>query len=91
MYPEAEMLSRKQTTRVAGITRRTVMDLADELTDRQLAVLRAAYQAGFFEWPRDTSGEDVAGSLDIAAPTFHQHLRKAEKAVVSVFLSTITS
>jgi predicted DNA binding protein len=66
-----------------------VLDIADELTDRQLAVLRAAYQAGFFEWPRDASGEEVAESLDIAAPTFHQHLRKAEKAIIAVFLSTI--
>lgn len=90
-YPAAEMLARKQTTRDAGVTGGSGTDAPAELTDRQLAVLRAAYRAGFFEWPRDASGEDVADSLDIAAPTFHQHLRKAEKGVVTAFLSTVTA
>ena len=81
VYPSAEMLSRRQTTRDVGQTTSPVLEIGDSLTDRQSAVLRAAYYAGFFEWPRKVSGEDVAGSLDIAAPTFHQHLRKAEKNI----------
>lgn len=88
-YPSVEMVSRKQKTRTAGVSRSTVVDITEELTDRQLAALMAAYHAGFFEWPRDASGEEVAESLNIAAPTFHQHLRKAEKKVFEVFLSTV--
>jgi predicted DNA binding protein len=60
--------------------------LDENLTDRQRAALEAGYYGGFFEWPRDRSGEEVAQSLDIGASTFHQHLRKAEKALLdSVF------
>jgi len=90
-YPRTEMISRQQKTRDAGITRSTVLELSEDLTDRQLAVLRAAYHAGFFEWPRESSGEEVADSLDVAAPTFHQHLRKAEKKVFDTLLETLAS
>ena len=47
----------------------------------------AAYHSGFFEWPRDTSGEEVAASLDVSPPTFHQHLRKAERKLFESLLS----
>jgi predicted DNA binding protein len=78
-YPNVNLLKRQQHTkeRVAFDT----SSMTEELTDRQQTVLEAAYYAGFFEWPRDASGEDVADSLDIAPPTFHQHLRKAEAEV----------
>ncbi|WP_372480918.1 PAS domain S-box protein (plasmid) [Halomicrobium sp. HM KBTZ05] len=88
-YPDAEMVLRRQTTRDSGITKQAVLDLSEALTDRQLAALRAAYHAGFFEWPRDASGEEVAESLDVAAPTFHQHLRKAEQTVFDSILATL--
>ncbi|WP_234403482.1 helix-turn-helix domain-containing protein [Halarchaeum acidiphilum] len=47
------------------------------LTDKQLQALRTAYVNGYFEWPRETTGEDVASELGVSGPTFHQHLRKA--------------
>ena len=53
--------------------------LRDGLTARQLEVLRAAYLAGYYEWPRDSTAEQLADSLDIASSTLHQHLRRAER------------
>ena len=79
-YPEAAMLRRQQVTKEDARSRPTRSLLAD-LTDRQRTTLEAAYHAGFFEWPRDSSGEDVAESLQVSPPTFHQHLRKAEGKV----------
>lgn len=55
--------------------------LLDDLTDRQREALETAFRAGYFEWPRASTGEDVAEALDVTAPTFHAHLRKAERAV----------
>jgi len=52
------------------------------LTDRQREVVETAYRAGYFNWPRDSTAEEVADSLDIAAPTFHAHLRKAESSLL---------
>jgi predicted DNA binding protein len=88
-YPTAELVSRQQVTRSDETRDRISRALTEDLTDRQRAALEAAVYSGFFEWPRDASGEDVARSLDIAPPTFHQHLRKAQRKVFeSVFLDT---
>ncbi len=79
-YPSATMLRRQQVNKEEAQSRPTSALLSD-LTDRQRTTLEAAYHAGFFEWPRDASGEDVADSLQVSPPTFHQHLRKAEGKV----------
>ncbi|WP_254273621.1 PAS domain S-box protein [Haloarcula marina] len=60
--------------------------LRDRLTDRQLEVLQAAYLAGYYEWPRDTTAEQLADTLDIASPTLHQHLRRAERNLFDALL-----
>lgn len=53
----------------------------ERLTDRQAEALEAAYRAGYFGWPRDSTAEEVAAALDISAPTLHAHLRKAEASL----------
>jgi len=58
---------------------REMQPLDDELTDRQSEVIRAAYLAGYYDWPRETTAEELADSLGIASPTLHQHLRRAER------------
>ncbi|MDS0281050.1 PAS domain S-box protein [Haloarcula onubensis] len=60
--------------------------LWEELTDRQREVLRAAYLAGYYEWPRDTTAEQLADTLDIASSTLHQHLRRAERNILDELL-----
>ncbi|WP_267905122.1 helix-turn-helix domain-containing protein [Halorussus halophilus] len=60
--------------------------MESELTERQRSAMETAYYAGFFEWPRDSSGEDVADVLDVSAPTFHQHLRVGERKLLGTFL-----
>lgn len=55
--------------------------LEAELTDRQLEVLKTALLAGYFEWPRDSSAEDVAETVGITSSTFQYHLRKAQETV----------
>ncbi len=59
--------------------------LDESLTDRQWTALKTAYLAGFFEWPRASTGEEVAASLDVTSPTFHQHLRRAQSKLVGTF------
>ncbi|RZV08075.1 PAS domain S-box-containing protein [Natrinema hispanicum] len=86
-YPAAELLKHRQIARPDTTAERIRHVLTDELTDRQRAALEAAYHAGFFEWPRDASGEDVSESLEIAPATFHQHLRRAQKKIFESLLS----
>jgi predicted DNA binding protein len=59
--------------------------LEDRLTDRQLTALRMAYYSGFFDWPRQVDGDELATMMDISRSTFHQHLRIAERKVLDSF------
>ena len=61
--------------------------LTDRLTERQATVLQAAYHSGYFEWPRGTTAEELADSLSVSAPTFHNHLRKAQQKLLTAFFA----
>jgi PAS domain S-box-containing protein len=56
----------------------------DRLTERQLEVVQTAYYAGYFESPRDRSGETVAEALDISAAAFYRHLRTVQRKLFAV-------
>ncbi|MFC3957068.1 PAS domain S-box protein [Halovivax cerinus] len=86
-YPEAELIRRRQRTR-AEVDPGPVLSPVEELTERQRTTLETAYHAGYFQWPRNRSGEAVAESLDIAPATFHQHLRKAQQKVYDAVFSS---
>lgn len=67
-----------------------VGDSVPDLTDRQREALEVAYRAGYFDWPRESTAEEIADSLDIAAPTLHAHLRKAEGTLLSELFEDAT-
>ncbi|RDI71108.1 PAS domain S-box protein [Halopelagius longus] len=85
-YPAAEMVTRKQVEPGDRDAERVHETFAEGLTDRQRAALRAAYHAGFFEWPREASGQEMAETLGVSPPTFYQHLRTAERKVFDSLL-----
>lgn len=75
--PDVTLVSKHEVRRDLGPGRS--VGAFDALTDRQHTVLEAAYHAGYFEWPRASSGEELATSLGVAPPTFYQHLRAAQR------------
>jgi DNA-binding CsgD family transcriptional regulator len=77
-YPDVELVGRRDVERATHTRGELVASLLDGLTDRQLDVLRTAYFAGFFEWPRESSSEEVAELLDVSQPTVNRHLRLAQ-------------
>ncbi|MEA5388896.1 helix-turn-helix domain-containing protein [Haloarculaceae archaeon H-GB11] len=56
--------------------------VTDRFTQRQATAIRSAYLGGFFEWPRDVDGTELAESMDVTRPTYHQHLRAAQRKVL---------
>ncbi len=54
-----------------------------DLTDRQREVAQIAVEMGYYDVPRNASVGDVAARLECAASTVSDHLRKAERAVMS--------
>lgn len=61
--------------------------LSELLTDKQYDVLRGAFYAGYFDWPRGSTAEDLATSMGISSPTLHNHLRKAQQQVLERLLA----
>ncbi|MFP8953901.1 bacterio-opsin activator domain-containing protein [Natrialbaceae archaeon A-arb3/5] len=53
--------------------------LEQDLTEKQRSALQTAYFAGYFDWPRESTGEEIAERLGISPATFNQHLRTAER------------
>lgn len=60
----------------------------DRLTPKQRAALETAFHAGYFEWPRTTTGSEIAVSLGITQPTFSQHFRAAERTFFDAVFET---
>lgn len=87
-FPDVEMIARRDQVKSNGA--RTLHERLDEcLTDRQREALQAAYFSGYFDWPRERNGEDIAGTLDIAQPTFQQHLRAGERNLFQVLFDEV--
>jgi len=79
----AKLQSRRTVERELCTRRGHVASLLESLTDRQLEVLRTAYFGGFFEWPRESTGEEVAELLDVSQPTVNRHLRLGQRALLA--------
>ncbi|PGF16393.1 bacterio-opsin activator [Natrinema sp. CBA1119] len=83
--PDAELTAKrtKDTVRPLFTPSAFSQVLSTTLTDRQSEVLRAAFEAGYYEWPRECTGADVAAALDIASATFSEHIHAAERKLLT--------
>jgi len=84
-YEAASLVAHRERDRPASATGRPE-DLLSSLTDRQREALEAAYRAGYYSWPRESTAEEVAASLGLSGPTLHGHLRKAQAWILSALI-----
>ncbi|APX98421.1 bacterio-opsin activator domain-containing protein [Natronorubrum daqingense] len=80
---DVDLLARRDRDRSIHSGQPFDADLRRALSERQLRTLEAAYYSGFFAWPRESTGEEVADSLGVSQPTFSRHLRVAQGKVFS--------
>ncbi|WP_276300725.1 PAS domain S-box protein [Halorussus lipolyticus] len=80
-YDDVELVARRERDEPVMTRQEFESELTERLTDRQREVLRTAYLSGFFEWPRESTAEDIAEVLDVSQPTVSRHLRAAERAL----------
>ncbi|MFP9061273.1 bacterio-opsin activator domain-containing protein [Natrialbaceae archaeon A-chndr2] len=85
VYERTELISKHDEDRSVSTAQDRRNHVRDRLTDRQLTALRLAYYGGYFNWPRGSTGEEIAESMGIAPPTMHQHLRKGLQEVLRDF------
>lgn len=85
-YPDLSIVAQRRTSREPSSSATLRDAFVEDLTDRQQTVLEAAYYAGFFDWPRRSTGEELASALGISAATFHEHVRNGERKLLAALL-----
>lgn len=63
-----------------------VNQIIEKLSPRQREILFDAREEGYYEWPRETSANEVAESVGISGPTFLEHLRQGEQKLIHTVL-----
>ena len=88
--PGTELRSKQYVDRPVSTATDFQTQIRDRLTPKQAAALKTAYARGYYDWPRKSSAEELAETLDISAPTLHYRLRKAHDAVIGALFDTET-
>lgn len=89
-FPNARLLSKRRGRGAAPAGGALTSPLfLSKLTEKQARALLAAHAAGYYEFPRKTTTEDVSTSLGLARSTFEQHLNRAEHHVVRAMLPMV--
>ncbi|WP_135820104.1 bacterio-opsin activator domain-containing protein [Halostella litorea] len=81
-FPSAAVIGKRETERSARTVDEFRRGVADRLTDRQESALHAAYAGGYFDWPRESTAEEIADAMGVSSPTLHNHLRKGQRELL---------
>jgi hypothetical protein len=84
-FPSVRLLAKREIERSVRTPTEFQQALEERLTDRQRSVLQAAYHAGYFDWPRGSTAEELADSIGVSSPTLHNHLRRAQRKLLAAF------
>ncbi|SFS75617.1 bacterio-opsin activator domain-containing protein [Halostagnicola kamekurae] len=85
VFPDSELAGKREVERTVQTAAEFRNGLADRLTDRQESALRAAYFGGYYDWPRESTAEEVADAMGVSSPTLHNHLRKGQHELLRTF------
>ena len=89
-FPDARLVSKRRPAGRHGARSSLSSPLfLPKLTEKQARALLAAFEAGYYEFPRNVTTEDVSLSLGIARSTFEQHLNRAEHHVIRAMLPLV--
>jgi len=83
-FPSLELTAKRHHRETASTPSERRSQLEQRLTERQYEALETAHAMGYFEWPREHSGAEVADRLGITQPTVNKHLRLGERKLVDL-------
>jgi O-6-methylguanine DNA methyltransferase len=89
-FPETRLVSKRtdsQTNRARHSLSSSLF--LPKMTEKQARALLAAVDAGYYDFPRRVTTEQVSQSLGIARSTFEQHLNRAEHHVTQAMLPMV--
>jgi hypothetical protein len=62
-------------------------DLLAVLTNKQREVMLAAFQNGYYDYPKKISSKQLCSKVSISKPTLLQHMRKAEGRILNEIMT----
>lgn len=86
---EVERVTDVEASAIGVVVR--LPDITSALSRRQLDVLRAAIEGGYYESPRRTSTKALAAALGVSPSTLQEHLRKAQAAIMDRFAHVVAT
>ncbi|WP_224269524.1 bacterio-opsin activator domain-containing protein [Haloprofundus salinisoli] len=89
-FPNVSLRAQRERERTNGRGVEFRNSLDEALTERQKEVLETAFLAGFFEWPRGSTAEEVAEALGVSPPTFHEHLRRSQQKLLTAYFDGVS-
>lgn len=82
-FPDAKLVAQRSITYDRDAVEEHWMAVDTDLTDRQRTVLESAFFGGYFDRPRESTGEELSESLGVSPSTFHQHLQAGLRKVLA--------
>jgi O-6-methylguanine DNA methyltransferase len=90
LFPDARLLSKRTMTNGSMVREALTSPLfLPDLTKKQARALQAATDAGYYEFPRRVTMDEVGPALNISRSTFQEHLHRAEGHLVRAMLPLI--
>lgn len=83
-YDSVEVLSTRSKEREFRTESGFKGKLKEELTDRQLETLQTAYYSGYFDSPRESTGQDIAEQLGVTQPTVTENIKAGQRKLLSM-------
>lgn len=84
-HPGADLVGQRERERTPETRGQFRSAVQEHVTDRQLEALQLAHFSGFFEWPRESSGDELAERMGVCQSTLLQHLRVGQRKVFETF------
>ncbi len=91
---EVRLLAARQFGARSGVLARThvkldhlrqLLQLTDDISDRQFEALQTAVKSGYYDSPRKVGVADLAKAMGVDEATYSEHLRKAENKILPAF------
>jgi O-6-methylguanine DNA methyltransferase len=89
LFPEGRVVAKGPMDGRPGRTLIASPLLLPGLTRKQAGALLAAYEAGYYAFPRAATTGDVAAKVGVARSTLEQHLNRAESQVLGALLPVV--
>ncbi|MFQ5908557.1 MAG: methylated-DNA--[protein]-cysteine S-methyltransferase [Thermoplasmata archaeon] len=90
LFPDARLLSKRTMASESAVHEALGSPLfLPDLTKRQARALQAAFDAGYYDFPRRVTMDEVSPALDISRSTFQEHLHRAEGHLIQAMLPLI--